>query len=140
MSQGSVRQIGTPADVYDQPADTFVATFLGSPPMNIVPADGVIVGFRPEHFLPPGVAERLGEHVSYQFRVTHSEYLGAERILYGIIEGGPFKERKVISRIPATHGSEISDGNVYTFAIANRDLKFFDPKTEKRASAARLPL
>src|SRR5262249_30843055 len=43
MSQGSVRQIGTPAEVYDQPADTFVATFLGSPPMNLLPSDGVIV-------------------------------------------------------------------------------------------------
>ena len=139
MSQGSVRQIGTPAEVYDEPADTFVATFLGSPPMNILPADGVMVGFRPEHFLPPGVAERLGEHVSYQFRVTHSEYLGSERILYGVMEGGAFKERKVISRIPATHGEEISDGNVYSFAVANRDLKFFDPKTEKRTTVARPP-
>ena len=138
MSQGVVRQIGTPADVYDEPADTFVATFLGSPPMNIVPADGVIVGFRPEHFLPPGVADRLGEHVQYQFRVAHSEYLGAERILYGTMVGGPFHERKVISRIPATHGAEISDGNVYNFAVANRDLKFFDPATEKRTTA-RLP-
>src|SRR5579859_2436910 len=138
MSQGSERQIGTPADVYDEPADTFVATFLGSPPMNIVPADGVIVGFRPEHFLPPGVADRLGEHVQYQFRVAHSEYLGAERILYGTMVGGPFHERKVISRIPATHGAEISDGNVYNFAVANRDLKFFDPATEKRTTA-RLP-
>ena len=138
MSQGSVRQIGTPAEVYDEPADTFVATFLGSPPMNIIPSDGVIVGFRPEHFLPPGVAERTGEHVEYRFRVTHSEYLGAERILYGVIVGGPFNERKVISRIPATHGAEIVDGNVYSFAVANRDLKFFDPKTERR-TAARLP-
>ena len=139
MSQGSVRQIGTPAAVYDEPADTFVATFLGSPPMNLLPADGVIVGFRPEHFLPPGVAERMGDHVSYQFRLTHSEYLGAERILYGTMEGGPFAGRRVISRIPATHGSEISDGNVYTFAVANRDLKFFDPATEKRTTAKRLP-
>ena len=138
MSQGSVRQIGTPAEVYDQPADTFVATFLGSPPMNIVPADGVIVGFRPEHFLPPGVAERMGEHVSYQFRITHGEYLGAERILYGIIQGGPFNERKVISRIPATHGTELTDGSVTTFAVANRDLKFFDAKTEKRTTPKRL--
>ncbi len=35
MNLGRVRQIGTPADVYDDPADTFVATFLGSPPMNL---------------------------------------------------------------------------------------------------------
>src|SRR6059058_540589 len=90
MSQGVVRQIGTPADVYDEPADTFVATFLGSPPMNILPAKDVLVGFRPEHFLPPGVADRMGEHLSLRFLINHSEYLGAERILYGIIEGGPF--------------------------------------------------
>ncbi len=139
MSQGSVRQIGTPAEVYDEPADTFVATFLGSPPMNLLPGDGVIVGFRPEHFLPPGVAERMGEHVAYQFRITHSEYLGAERILYGNIQGGPFHERKVISRIPATRGTELVDGSISAFAIADRDLKFFDSKTEKRSTARRLP-
>src|SRR5581483_8356496 len=63
MSQGSVRQIGTPAEVYDEPADTFVAAFLGSPPMNIVPADSMLVGFRPEHFLPEGRTERTGAHV-----------------------------------------------------------------------------
>jgi multiple sugar transport system ATP-binding protein len=138
MSQGVVRQIGTPAEVYDEPADTFVATFLGSPPMNIIPADGVIAGFRPEHFLPPGVAQRAGEHVSYDFKITHSEYLGAERILYGIIQGGPFDQRRVISRIPATHDASLPDGSVTTFAVADRDLKFFDPQTEKRTAARRL--
>src|SRR5881409_2237059 len=39
MNLGSVRQIGTPAEVYDEPADTFVATFLGSPPMNLLAAE-----------------------------------------------------------------------------------------------------
>jgi multiple sugar transport system ATP-binding protein len=37
MHQGRVRQIDTPARVYEHPADTFVATFLGSPPMNLLP-------------------------------------------------------------------------------------------------------
>ena len=54
MNLGSVRQIGTPAEVYDEPADTFVATFLGSPPMNLVETGAAIAGFRPEHFLPAG--------------------------------------------------------------------------------------
>ena len=31
-----MRQIGTPAEIYDDPADEFVATFLGTPPMNLV--------------------------------------------------------------------------------------------------------
>ena len=139
MSQGAVRQIGTPTEVYDEPADTFVATFLGSPPMNILPADGVIVGFRPEHFLPPGVAERLGAHVSYQFHITHGEYLGAERILYGTIEGGALHGRKVISRIPSTHDAGLVDDSVHAFAVAEGDLKFFDPQTERRTKSGRLP-
>ena len=139
MSQGGVRQVGTPAQVYDEPADTFVATFLGSPPMNILPAGDVIVGFRPEHFLPPGVAARLGAHVSYQFRISHSEYLGAEQILYGTIQGGPFDEKKVISRIPSTHAQGLADGTVHAFAVADGDLKFFDVKTEKRTATRSLP-
>jgi len=134
MSQGVVRQIGTPADVYDEPADTFVATFLGSPPMNILPANDVLVGFRPEHFLPPGVAERMGEHLSLRFLINHSEYLGAEKILYGVIDGGVFDDRKAISRIPSTHAEGLTDGSLQTFAVALRDLKFFDPKTEKRTA------
>jgi multiple sugar transport system ATP-binding protein len=139
MSQGAVRQIGTPAEVYDQPADTFVATFLGSPPMNLLSNDGVIVGFRPEHFLPAGVAERSGESVSHRFKISHTEYLGAELILYGTIVGGPFNERKVISRIPSTHAEGLNDGSLHTFSVAERDLKFFDPQTEKRTAARRLP-
>src|SRR5438552_13843918 len=118
MSQGVVRQIGTPADVYDEPADTFVATFLGSPPMNILEADGVLVGFRPEHFLPSGVADRAGAHVSYPFRISHSEYLGAEMILYGAIAGGAFNEKKAISRVPSTHAAGLTDGSLHTFSVA----------------------
>src|SRR5512138_820797 len=37
MQAGTVRQIGTPQEIYDEPADTFVAGFLGSPPTNLVP-------------------------------------------------------------------------------------------------------
>lgn len=36
MQGGEVRQVGTPLEVYDRPADTFVAQFLGSPPMNLI--------------------------------------------------------------------------------------------------------
>src|ERR1700730_9757458 len=61
MNFGEVRQIGSAAEVYDEPADTFVATFLGSPPMNLVEQGDVIAGFRPEHFFPvPLLAGRAG--------------------------------------------------------------------------------
>src|ERR1700761_9832976 len=42
LNKGVVRQIGTPREVYDQPADTFVATFLGSPPMNLLEDGGMV--------------------------------------------------------------------------------------------------
>ena len=41
MDQGRIRQLGSPEEIYDDPADTFVATFLGSPPMNLGPGRGI---------------------------------------------------------------------------------------------------
>src|SRR3989449_2756498 len=90
LHQGAVRQIGTPADVYDEPQDTFVATFLGSPPINLLETSSVIAGFRPEHLYPAATLPREEPVLRLAFRIQHEEYLGAERILYGVLEGGPF--------------------------------------------------
>ena len=49
----TVRQIGTPQEIYHEPAD-FVARFVGSPPMNLVQQQNYVLGFRPEQFLPKG--------------------------------------------------------------------------------------
>src|SRR6201993_854803 len=147
MNFGQVRQIGTPPEVYDEPADTFVATFLGSPPMNLAEKDDVIVGFRPEHFFPVSVlagraavpesiraVDREGPYVPLNLRVSHEEYLGAERILYGTIEGGPFQGKKVISRMSSTLSARFEPGEVQAFAVIERHLKFYDSKTGKRTS------
>src|SRR5437867_2290965 len=138
MNLGSVRQIGTPAEVYDEPADTFVATFLGSPPMNLVPAAAAIAGFRPEHFLPAGFLPPEERDLPLRFRVSHEEYLGAERILYGDLTGGPFDGRKVVSRIAATHAVRFAPDAVYDFAVAERNLKFFGAETGARTAPVRL--
>jgi multiple sugar transport system ATP-binding protein len=134
MNLGSVRQIGTPAEVYDDPADTFVATFLGSPPMNLIPTDEAIAGFRPEHFLPAGFLPPGERDLPLSFRIEHEEYLGAERILYGILQGGPFDGHKVVSRIAATHAVRFAPGSVYDFAVVERNLKFFDNATGARTA------
>ena len=52
IDHGKLRQVGTPSEIYDHPADDFVASFLGTPPMNLVEHNGGLLGFRPEHFLP----------------------------------------------------------------------------------------
>jgi ABC-type sugar transport system ATPase subunit len=81
LDRGRVRQAGPPQQVYDEPADVFVAGFLGSPPMNLVAGGGVLggavgvtVGVRPEDLAldPQGPIEATVEAV---------EALGSEAIL-----------------------------------------------------------
>ena len=153
LHQGIVRQIGTPKEVYDDPADTFVATFLGSPPMNLLEAEDVIVGFRPERFLPselltPGeeqAAKNFQPHsvlvadvkdplkrIPLRFRVEIVEYLGAERILYGYLAGTRFEKKLVYSRIPSSVVANYEANSIYDFTVPESELRFFDPATEKR--------
>jgi multiple sugar transport system ATP-binding protein len=133
LNKGVVRQFGTPKQVYEEPADTFVATFLGSPPMNLLEHDGCVVGFRPEHLRPATVA-RPGAHIPFCFRLNLIEYLGSETILYGALEGGRFHGQSVVSRLPATiAGGVPSEANrTYDFSVSEPDLKFFDRETELR--------
>ena len=67
MRAGTVRQIGTPQEIYHEPADTFVARFVGSPPMNLVQHRDYVLGFRPEQFLPKGSQNGIGnvDHLSF---------------------------------------------------------------------------
>jgi multiple sugar transport system ATP-binding protein len=131
LNKGVVRQFATPKEVYDDPADTFVATFLGSPPMNLVENGEVIVGFRPEHFR---LAENIQEaKVPFQFRVENVEYLGAEFILSGVLVGGKLDGKKVVARFLLGQNLEI--GKTYEFGVPERHLKFFDRTTEKKTES-----
>ena len=138
LHQGVVRQIGTPKQVYEDPADTFVATFLGSPPMNLLEFSDIIVGFRPESFLPAELVVG-GRPVKFRFVVNYVEYLGAERLLYGSIEGGGFGPKEIISRLSWTMPGGYEAGETYDFAVAESDLRFFDRKTETRADPRPYP-
>ena len=62
LDAGRLRQVGPPREIYDKPADTFVATFIGSPPMNLVQRGDRLVGFRPEHLLPVETSRTIPCH------------------------------------------------------------------------------
>jgi multiple sugar transport system ATP-binding protein len=134
MKAGTVRQIGTPQAIYHEPADTFVARFVGSPPMNLVQHRDYILGFRPEHFLPKGSQNGAAKLVPLSFRVTRVEYLGADRLLYGTL-AGVFAGQKIISRLPSTVTVNIEAEKTYDFTVDEKELKFFDTSTELRISA-----
>jgi sn-glycerol 3-phosphate transport system ATP-binding protein len=106
MNAGRMEQFGTPAEVYARPATTFVASFIGSPPMNLLSgrAEGVrfrvgalalglseaapnpgelTLGVRPEHLtLLNGDMDLLSVDAAWPARVELVEMLGAERLVY----------------------------------------------------------
>jgi multiple sugar transport system ATP-binding protein len=133
MSQGTVRQIGSPHEVYHEPADTFVATFMGSPPMNLIERDGVLVGFRPECFLPKEIFDVSDDIRSFQFRVWRVEHLGSDRLVYGSLDrDGEEQEAATIAKVPLNVSVSIQEGQVYEFAVLAQDIKVFDKETGLR--------
>ena len=130
LDKGIVRQLGTPTEVYDNPADTFVATFLGSPPMNLADIGDVIVGFRPEHFRPASTVS--ADAVPFRFQVENIEYLGSEWIVSGTLAGGNLDGKKIFSRLASAQNLQL--GGLYDFAVLQKELKFFDRASEKRVA------
>jgi multiple sugar transport system ATP-binding protein len=131
LNQGKVCQIGTPQEIYGHPTDTFVATFIGSPPMNLVQDGATFLGFRPEAFLPRELAT-APDAVTFPFRVTRIEYLGADRLVYGVLEGRA-PETHAISKIPTNIRAEIAASQVYDFVVRRSDIACFDRATGRRA-------
>jgi multiple sugar transport system ATP-binding protein len=135
LNKGVVRQIASPKEVYDDPADTFVATFLGSPPMNLIENGDVIVGFRPEHFFRRSDSF-TDAAVKFTFRVDNIEYLGAEYIISGSLLGGQVEGKHVVARLHSAQGLEL--GTSYEFVVPERQLKYFDRSTGTKIPARSL--
>jgi multiple sugar transport system ATP-binding protein len=134
MDKGKVKQVGDPSEIYNNPADTFVAGFIGSPPMNLIEKEKVVIGFRPECLLPE---EELGESEklkNFRFRVTHVEDLGADRFLYGVLEW-PFPGARVISKLPFNLEYPVTIGDVYDFAVKDDSLRFYDGESGKKSTS-----
>jgi multiple sugar transport system ATP-binding protein len=131
MNEGRVRQIGTPRQVYHEPADTFVATFLGSPPMNIITKDDFLMGFRPESFLPIEVNQGHHDLEQFQFEVSMVEDLGGDRLVYGKL-GSPLDREHVISRFAPNISYPVEAGRTYTFSAPRKGLVLFDRRTGLR--------
>ena len=138
MEHGKVRQVGTPQEVYEDPVDTFVATFVGQPPMNLLPLrdpslpPGTLVGFRPEHLLPRSVFAAGEELSTFHFAVRRVEYLGSDRYVYGAVTESAAPDATVIAKLPATIPLTIPEGETHEFAVPRRLLRYFDADTGLR--------
>jgi sn-glycerol 3-phosphate transport system ATP-binding protein len=141
LNGGRIEQIGRPLDVYHRPASTFVASFIGSPAMNLIkgeieggnlqiglyrialgdraPVEGpVTVGLRAEDLKLAGVGED-----AMLFQVDYVEELGAQRLVHGTIES----QALTIALSPET---PLSGDLAVTIAVDR--LHFFSTETGKR--------
>ena len=147
MDSGQIEQLGTPLEVYARPATTFVAGFIGSPPMNLlqgrVGPDGasvdvggsrlalaspvaagseVLVGIRPEAFA-------VGVPGDLQGLVDWVEVTGADALVSVRLNGGGDVTVRVDGRLPPPAGARME------LSVSSADLHLFDPGTGRRFSA-----
>ncbi|WP_111510439.1 ABC transporter ATP-binding protein [Mycobacterium kyogaense] len=144
MAAGEVQQIGSTDDVYHRPANTFVAAFMGSPPMNLLPgsvragrlqlggaelhpvqcAEGpVTVGVRPEH-LQLGYADAEG---AVPARVDFVEPLGSHALVTAVVDTP--EPTRVIAQAPA--GASYDAGAPIGVIVSREKTYLFDAETGK---------
>lgn len=80
MRDGSIEQNGTPEELYNRPATAYTASFIGTPPMNLIARDNVLLGVRPEHL-------RVVSQGGHPARVKAVEHLGADSIILCDMDG-----------------------------------------------------
>ena len=155
MNQGRTEQIGAPLEVYTRPATTFVAGFIGSPPMNLIPgridaggaalvtASGeavrqplavpavggreVLLGVRPEHLEACDAAAALLTPV-----INFVELLGSDSLVYGYL-GADKRGVRLAARLHAT-STRAHDGAL-PLRFEPENLHLFDPATGRRIDA-----
>ena len=127
MNGGVMEQFGTPEEVYTRPATTFVASFIGSPPMNLLKnapdaKAGLITGIRPEHLDITASGWAL--------QVEAVEMLGAERLVYGRWAHSATEEL-VIIRTEESHAVPVLGATIHVTPRPDR-IHHFDATSGKR--------
>lgn len=124
LDKGKIQQAGSPEEIYNNPANTFVAGFVGSPQMNFIDSkdfpyetkEDVIIGIRPEKMI-------CGGEIKLTVNIEISELLGSEKIAYFNIG-----DQKCSAKLPADYDI----GKTLELSINPDDLYFFNKENGKR--------
>jgi ABC-type sugar transport system ATPase subunit len=128
MNRGRLQQVGSPDEIYRTPCNLFVARFVGSPAMNLLPGPlvgrgaGLTAGVRPE------AMHRAGEvpgAIPLELVTEVVEPLGSDVYVHGNAGG-----EAVVARLPGN--VQVSPGDRLPLAIDPADLHLFDRETELR--------
>ncbi|WP_421725515.1 ABC transporter ATP-binding protein [Bauldia sp.] len=146
MNKGAIMQVGTPIELYDAPANLFVAGFIGSPKMNFVAvtngaclgqplpqsvaprsASGLTLGVRPEHVLL-GTASGP-DSLSLAGKVGRIEDLGHENLVHLTV---PATSETLVLRAPGRARAQIRSDDTIDVTIPHSETKLFDVETGDR--------
>ena len=107
MNAGEVQQVDAPMNVYEKPANPFVASFIGTPPMNLFPAGTIdkdrITGLRPEHI----AVEPEGSGKGIEAVVDIVEPLGSETLVHVRTKDGFSAVARLQGSARFVHGSRV---------------------------------
>jgi ABC-type sugar transport system ATPase subunit len=151
LNDGRVAQIGTPLEVFERPANMFVAGFMGAPSMNMlkaeigqgssirvggidipVPADRfnlppsgtpVTLGIRPEDIVPEGHGTRPDLGADFTAEVSFAEMLGNESLLFGDFGG-----TEIVARMQ--HPRALEPNQSVRFRIDGARVHVFDTESQ----------
>lgn len=116
LDKGVIQQVDTPEEIYNNPANTFVAGFIGSPQMNFINGsdlgldENILYGVRPEKMI-------CGGNIKKTVNVEITELLGSEKIAYFNIG-----EKKCSAKLPADYNFD----KTLEISIREEDLYKFD--------------
>ena len=121
LDGGKIQQFDTPENVYNKPANTFVAGFIGALPMNFLPGsligrNDVLLGIRPEKMVG-------GNDIKVEADVDNIELLGSEKIVYFTLA-----DKKCCAKVDTSF--EIKEK--INLSINNSDIHYFDKNTGNR--------
>jgi sn-glycerol 3-phosphate transport system ATP-binding protein len=136
MRNGRIEQDAPPDELYENPASMFVARFVGTPPMNVVPLQALISGGATDITPPPGLdPARLSVGIRPEVselaesgiaaNVVAVEYLGADTLIEARIDGHPFIVRRP-GKVRALAGDKVY------IKLSQSLLHWFDQSTERR--------
>ena len=134
MDHGVLQQVGTPQELYTRPENVFVARFIGSPAMNVVPVGviegvggaGRLAGFRPEHV---ELGDGRGDAARFAASVEVVEYLGDEQLVH--LRVG---ETSLLATIPVEEPLVVGEERI--FAVLREKLHLFDEESGRASTGA----
>jgi multiple sugar transport system ATP-binding protein len=133
MNKGELQQLGTPEELYEHPANTFVAQFIGSPAMNVLPSSvlgvggtGQLAGFRPEHAQLGNGRAGTG---TLQASVEVVEYLGDEQLAHL-----RFGDHEIVVKLPVE--PRLQRGEQETISVPLDKVLLFDEASSRAVGPA----